>query len=283
MRRLATQKRGDSVQSNRDYQHILELGEPVSFVPRKSGTDTVLCLDYSEETEEQTVAGFGGYIASTNDLNVLISLSGHNEDSLFKKNVSIEGQRHWTRVGFVWIQNNPTSGWRVEFRWDGEGELIVWGLNVASLELPDKVTKFIQNSTEGLSYMSKRHLAPEAFYLPHETALDGAKITKRTNLTKTQSTRNNPGQKCSQCQRHLPIDPRLDQYRSESDGVTRSPQSMILAFHGHRSKKTGYQNECRACKKFEINEYFNIRRTSDQLLAPVIAVPYSVHEDQSQQ
>jgi len=40
---------------------------------------------------------------------------------------------------------------------------------------------------------------------------------------------------------------------------------MVLAFHGHSAKKTGYQNECRACKKFEINNHFNPRRTADQL------------------
>jgi hypothetical protein len=39
---------------------------------------------------------------------------------------------------------------------------------------------------------------------------------------------------------------------------------MVIAFHGHASKKTGYQNECRACKKFEINDHFNPIRTADQ-------------------
>jgi hypothetical protein len=39
----------------------------------------------------------------------------------------------------------------------------------------------------------------------------------------------------------------------------------ILAFHKHNAKKTKHQNECRACKKWRINDSFNPDRTADQL------------------
>lgn len=38
-----------------------------------------------------------------------------------------------------------------------------------------------------------------------------------------------------------------------------------LAFHKHNAKRTFHQNECRACKKWRINDSFNPLRTVDQL------------------
>ena len=38
-----------------------------------------------------------------------------------------------------------------------------------------------------------------------------------------------------------------------------------LAFHKHNAKRTKHQNECRACKKWKINDSFNPLRTIDQL------------------
>jgi hypothetical protein len=56
--------------------------------------------------------------------------------------------------------------------------------------------------------------------------------------------------KCSYCDRLLPVDP---------------ARLGALAFHKHNAKLTKHQNECRACKKWRINDQFNPIRTKDQL------------------
>ncbi len=56
--------------------------------------------------------------------------------------------------------------------------------------------------------------------------------------------------KCAYCQRVLPVNPK---------------RPATLAFHKHNAKRTGHQNECRACKKWRINDDFNPKRTVDQL------------------
>ncbi|MBG0811865.1 hypothetical protein IY145_21175 [Methylosinus sp. H3A] len=38
-----------------------------------------------------------------------------------------------------------------------------------------------------------------------------------------------------------------------------------MSFHKHNAKVSGHQNECRACKKWRINDSFNPLRTVDQL------------------
>jgi hypothetical protein len=56
--------------------------------------------------------------------------------------------------------------------------------------------------------------------------------------------------KCSYCGRLLPVDP---------------ARLGVLAFHKHNAKISKHQNECRACKKWRINDSFNPKRTTDQL------------------
>jgi hypothetical protein len=56
--------------------------------------------------------------------------------------------------------------------------------------------------------------------------------------------------KCSYCGRLLPTGP---------------GQQGKLSFHKHNVKRSGHQNECRACKKWRINDSFNPLRTVDQL------------------
>jgi hypothetical protein len=265
MRRLATQSRGDTVKSSRDYQTITELGAPLTLRPKVFGKTTIASLRYSHPSASGDVAAFGGYFAAAKDVRLHFVVTDNSGNSCFDQFCELESQRHWTRIGQIWIQNSPSPHWTLTLTWQGESPLHLWGVGVASLVLSKPASEFIQDSTDGLEYLNKRHLSPESYYLSHGSPIGGASLVKRTNVEKGPSTRKNPGKKCSQCQRHLPIDPRLQRHRSKAKVARRSPQNMVLAFHGHKSKKTGYQNECRACKKFEINDHFNPRRTSDQL------------------
>jgi len=265
MRRLATQQRGGAVSSARDYQTIAELGKPILFVPGKHGVPASLILRYTGQAKKCDVAAFGGYIASTVDFSVHISVTDASGKVRYADDLAIEGQKYWTRVGETWIQDCESDRWTIILRWKGESNLFVWGLSVSKLSLPDFVSRFVQDCTDGIEYLNQRHLAPESFYLQHDSPMGGATVESLENIEVMDADRPNPGKKCSQCQRSLPIDPRLEKHRVELKVARRSPQGMVLAFHGHKAKKTGYQNECRACKKFEINDFFNVRRTSDQL------------------
>ena len=264
MRRLATQSRGGEVRSARDYQEIVELGNPIEFVPIAAGQPSSVTLRYGGEARKGDLVAFGGYIASAHDVQLSMTVSDETQTSLAYE-ASIEAHRYWTRIGKSWVQNQPSGTWKLTLQWNGGSSLLVWGLALSPLRLPDNVVRFIEGNAEGFEYLNSRHLAPESFYLPCDAPIVNGTIEGQTNVTVTPNQRLNPGKKCSQCQRHLPIDPRLEGHRAATTDARRSPPDMVLAFHGHKSKRTGYQNECRACKKFEINDHFNELRTPDQL------------------
>ncbi|MQV32038.1 hypothetical protein GHK47_02745 [Sinorhizobium meliloti] len=89
------------------------------------------------------------------------------------------------------------------------------------------------------------HLVPETFYLDHESG----KISVLDDLKVQGSGAHLEVKKCSYCGRLLPVGP---------------GQAGRLSFHKHNVKLTGHQNECRACKKWRINNSFNPIRTADQ-------------------
>lgn len=100
--------------------------------------------------------------------------------------------------------------------------------------------------------LCKISLSPETLYLDHEgTGSFFVSNAEFENCTILQGEGASIYvKKCAYCQRYLPID-------------TNRPGA--LAFHRHKAKRTGHQNECRACKKWRINDSLNPRRTADQL------------------
>ena len=109
---------------------------------------------------------------------------------------------------------------------------------IGRIELPESV------ADASLAVLSQIHLLPETFYLDHE----GADLTPRG--AKPSAGQTISLKKCSYCTRLLPLDPR---------------RPGALSFHKHNAKRTGHQNECRACKTWRINRHFNPIRTTDQL------------------
>jgi hypothetical protein len=93
-------------------------------------------------------------------------------------------------------------------------------------------------------------LVPETFYLPHESALDLEVDAEGSSRFRFEDGEEITLKKCSYCGRLLPLDPH---------------RLGALSFHKHNAKISNHQNECRACKKWRINNDFNPRRTTDQL------------------
>lgn len=264
MRRLATQNRGGAVSSNRDYQTILSLGKPLRITPIRNREAASITVRFDCIGDIGDSMCFGAYLSASVDsvIEVVIRDSNREDQTV---TISLESQRHWTRTGFVWLQSKKTSYFELILRWDKKSIVDIWGMQVSKLNLPNFAMNFVLSDPDGVMYLNNKHLAPEAFYLKHDAPITGSSSIRYANATQSQSPKANIGKKCSQCQRALPVDPRLADLRTKSKTKERSPASMVLAFHGHKSKKTGYQNECRACKKFEINEHFNELRTADQL------------------
>jgi len=265
MRRLAIQNRGGSVKSQRDYQSIIDLGKPLTFQPAGAGDSVSVTIQYEGEDEAGAFAGLGMYLAADRSVSVDLRVTDESGIIPIDRKVRLDSQHYWTRVGVSWaLPRSSPRIWRVSLEWASAAHLTVWGMNCDSLRLPGPVEQSLNADGGSVGRLNSVHLAPEAFYLAHDSPLCGGSVVGDRNANWAEIDRPTPGKKCSQCQRFLPIDPRLSGLRSGALGAKRAPRNMVLAFHGHRSKKTGYQNECRACKKFEINDHFNPIRTSDQ-------------------
>jgi hypothetical protein len=264
MRRLATQTRGQTVQSKRDYQTICELGSPLSLAPTSMGVSSI-SITYPEEVAAGAIAAVGGYLAASKSTPIRLLVVDNVKSIFVDKIVNIEEQNYWTRFGTGWqIEATALRSWTVSLSWDTGVTILAWGVNCGIAALPPAISHKMTTLPSILDSLNGVSVCPELFYLTHDSPTCGGTSNSLKNLVVKQSDRATPGKKCSQCQRYLPVDPRLEAYRKANNTVKRAPRSMVVAFHGHRSKKSGYQNECRGCKNFEINGHFNIIRTPDQ-------------------
>jgi hypothetical protein len=236
MRRLAAHSRNDAYSSQRDYQQIEE-ARSLRFVPSGAGPAS-LCLTRPLEGEAGPYAA-GGFLRSTEGLELGISLRVDAELATGELPVGTA----WRRFGIV-LPVADGEELALRFEWLGEGSLDVWGVTAGPLRLPPGVAGDDPYSPE----IAQSHLMPETFYFEHAAALD-------LSISPESSLPQEPGppiaqKKCSYCGRWLPIDPE---------------RLGSLSFHKHNAKLTKHQNECRACKKWRINDTFNPARTPDQL------------------
>lgn len=237
MRRLAAQSRDDAYNSQRDYQHIEE-ARGLRLVPR--GPEPVsLCLTRPVAGEPGPYA-VGGFLRGTKALELDISLGVDSEATIAELPVGTT----WRRFGIV-LPAADADEMRLRFDWQGEQCLDVWGLTAGPLRLPPGVAGDDPHSPE----ITQTHLIPETFYFQHDAALD-LSISPDSTLFRTEQGPPIAQKKCSYCGRWLPVDPK---------------RPGALSFHKHNAKRTKHQNECRACKKWRINDKFNPVRTSDQL------------------
>jgi hypothetical protein len=264
MRRLATQKRGQAVQSRRDYQTIGELGKPLALAPKSKGVASISIV-YPDDEAAGNLAAVGGYLAACTSTSIRLQVVDDAKSVLVNRVVNIQEQNYWTRFGVAWQLTQAASrSWTVTLSWESGVTILAWGVNCGVVSLPDAISKKLATLPSVMDALNAVSVCPELFYLAHDSPTCGGTVGSLKNVVMKESDRPTPGKKCSQCQRYLPIDPRLEAYRKTDKTVKRAPRSMVVAFHGHRSKKSGYQNECRGCKNVEINGHFNIIRTPDQ-------------------
>ena len=165
-----------------------------------------------------------------------------------KTNATFKVDHRWSRVGGLLQINDTVRSAILVFEFTECALLDIWGLDIG---IP-KIQKLQDGNdlTGETTMLSQSHLIPEAFYLPHASALEVDFIACISSPgTFTNGAEINV-KKCSYCGRLLPVDPK---------------RLGVLSFHKHNAKKSKHQNECRACKKLRINDSFNPLRTTDQL------------------
>jgi hypothetical protein len=150
----------------------------------------------------------------------------------------------WRRGGGVLLEAKSAGTLTLQISWN-QGWIELWGLVLGRPKPPTTAT-----DEEIISLLRQSHLIPETFYLPHDTIADAEIVAENSARFTTSEGSQITLKKCSYCGRLLPVDPN---------------RLGALAFHKHNAKVSKHQNECRACKKWRINDSFNPLRTTDQL------------------
>lgn len=237
MRRLASQDREDSYSSRRDYQELTS-ARGVEFRPvRRGANKLVFPLTSGSQTDE--LLALGGFVAPSVALQVRVAV----EDSYDRRERIFDLGATWNRLGVAGRSASPATA---TVEWSGEIRLSFWGLAGGVVALPPSLADRRLADSE----LTRDHLMPETFYFPEQAAVEVEIDEEHSSRFSMADGSPITLKKCSYCGRFLPVDP---------------GRPGALSFHKHKSKRTGHQNECRACKKWRINDSFNPLRTADQL------------------
>jgi hypothetical protein len=237
MRRLAKHSRNDAYSSRRDYQ-LIEMATSLRLIPM--GKRSLYLLLSRPLVDEPGPYAVGGFLRSSAPTEFEASLTAGAGATI--EDLSIDTS--WRRFGMV-VPTVEATELQVRFYGQGSTTLETWGLTAGPLHLP----KGVAGDDPFARDLAQIHLVPETFFFDHDAALDLTISPESTSL-QTEAGTSIHRKKCSYCGRWLPIDP-------ERPGA--------LSFHKHNAKRTRHQNECRACKKWRINDSFNPNRTPDQL------------------
>lgn len=244
MRRFAKNSRNDKVRSTRDYQQISERPAVVIHLNPDQPARMVFATDLREDAGD--FVGVGGFIRSDAEMQLQLDVQGREGDRILVH--ALQSTTQWTRFGVV-IPRSGRGNLRVQMTSCGRARKVyLWGLDAGVIFLPELATVRGKLTAE---ILTAPHLAPETFFLSHDTPI-GMDIIMEDWENATVTSVRSPilVKKCAYCQRFLPIDP---------------ARPNALSFHKHNDKVSGHQNECRACKKWRINNAFNPDRTADQL------------------
>jgi hypothetical protein len=237
MRRLAKHTRNDTYTSQRDYQQI-DRATSLRLTPTDKGPVS-LRLDLPIGGEKGPFAA-GGFLRAVTSLALEIALTAGTGTTIMDFPVDSA----WRRFGII-VPVHHASDLQLRLDWQDHHFLDVWGLTAGPLDLPPGVA----GDDPFSQALAQTHLVPETFYFEHDAALDLAISPESTSFC-TENGLSILRKKCAYCGRWLPVDPK---------------RLGSLSFHKHNAKRTKHQNECRACKKWRINDSFNPDRTPDQL------------------
>ena len=254
VRRKLINATGNKSQRKFDYQDLIEkevLEISSLEISPGNGDNLVLESDVMFNTNDIVVIGF--YAKSNRDFRTTIRFTIDGTESIKEFGINTNWNRfyHYVRV------NSP--GKKVETKIPLNGNtLFLFGYNVKPLSLEVMRTKLDNKSitTSDLDEMlANTALMPEITYMQHDKQLIDAKIKNDKDLKVVSNSATKLKVKyCSLCDRLLPA---------------REIVSDVLAFHKHKpqtngSFRSGYQQECRACKNRNINRKLNPKRTPDQ-------------------
>ena len=238
MRRLAKQSRKDTYKSNRDYQTLHDRrGQRI--VPR-GRSPLRLVLETKLKADDSGLVCWGGYVRaeSASSASVTLVLFG------FRRTYQIKLDRQWRRMGALVRDQREAVAARLTLDFESTA-IDLWGINIGRPAVPERML-----GAPDLSLLEQAHLIPETFYMSHDIAIEVDVAAEESKRLQIQDGAPIKLKKCSYCGRLLPVDP---------------SRLGALAFHKHNAKLTKHQNECRACKKWRINDSFNPNRTTDQL------------------
>lgn len=238
MRRIASQSRDDTYNSNRDYQ-LLHDRRGRGFVPLARG-ESRLVFTTRVSADSDGLVCWGGYFLSKTVTTIAATLWAGGVEH--PQEVKVEPK--WRRFGFLATGIPKASTARLTFSWEGT-RIDLWGLGLGRPNMPKP-----QAGPPSLALFEQIHLIPETFYLAHLSAVDVDIDVDSSTRFRMEDGSGIKVKKCSYCGRLLPVDP---------------SRLGVLAFHKHNAKISKHQNECRACKKWRINDSFNPKRTTDQL------------------
>jgi hypothetical protein len=243
MRRLAKQDRKDDYRSRRDYQQVKEaLGSRVSA--RKGRIDQLRLVVQSDGGDLQVI-GAGAYLRPSRATLCTLHMASDDGTEVSR---SHNLPRDWTRLG-VATRTETLSRWKATLTFEPAVEWVdIWGFTLGPARFDESAGERIKKF---LDQVNAVHLVPETLYHDYSDAADSARqVMGAKNFAFDRDVATLSVKKCCYCQRALPIDLK---------------RPAALAFHKHSKKVTGHQNECRACKKWRINDTFNPLRTVDQL------------------
>lgn len=251
VRRKTINSTGNKSRRLNDAQIIYE-SSPVIITPIQDKFVIFSLPQFSITKDSFLIAGFYAKItdgATHTKLN--FSFNGYREES------EIELDTKWKRF-FYFLHISHCVGeplLRIELPSNG---ILFWGVNIEIFDsnLLDKYLdiKLPISDKEIIDFFKNATIIPEIAYMDHSKPLVNVKIKNEINLNINKSKEHIFLKYCSLCDRLLPA-------RGESNEA--------ISFHKHKpqlngSFKSGYQQECRACKNKNINRKLNPKRTPDQ-------------------
>lgn len=244
MRRLVKQLRNDKYISKKDYQTLLE--ETVKRIVFQDDGKNISSF-VTLITTGAGMVGMGAFIFPDRAGYLTVKVLQEDEPIQLKR---FSLSENWNRIGLSWMKIEKPLNTLVVLEFEAVKSIDIWGMNCEPFNMRD-ITSFSGSDIELLSFINQEHLSPETFYINHNNK-NSLKLKKEisSSLTViTVSERKIIVKKCCYCQRNLPV----------------NSLKNLSSFHKHAAKRTGFQNECRACKKWRINDTFNPDRTKDQL------------------
>ena len=252
VRRPLKNATGNKSDGSHGYQKLIK-GESIEIIKGKENRIVFekVGLSIGEKNDDELVIGF--YAKSSKSYTTKILMVVNNE-ILTQKEISLSN--NWERYYLAFMPKRKIEN--IEIIIEPLENIYLWGFNLVPLDLEimrDKLDSKL-GEEELQEILHNPALMPEIIYANHDKPIEDDVTIKNKNKLKINILSGEflNLKYCSLCNRLLPA----------TDG-----NDIRLAFHKHKpqsngSFRSGFQQECRACKNRNINRKLNPKRTSDQ-------------------